>query len=159
MKQSRRHREAAWFGAAPRIDYICCGDNQPRNQPGEIMQSRLTETDVTPKHLWLNRRALLAGGTAGHWRHVAARWRARARRRGAGAEQHGKRSPPTTISMSSAPARTTRNAMRSALTTEPWSVEIDGLVAKPGTYDLDAIRAFRPRSASIAFAVSRRGRW
>jgi sulfoxide reductase catalytic subunit YedY len=47
-----------------------------------------------------------------------------------------------------------------ALNTKPWKVRIDGLIGKPGDYDLDDLIRPRPwRSASIACAASRAGRW
>jgi DMSO/TMAO reductase YedYZ molybdopterin-dependent catalytic subunit len=46
------------------------------------------------------------------------------------------------------------------MTTEPWSIEIDGMVDNPGTYSFEDIVAGRPsRSASIACAAWSAGRW
>ena len=46
------------------------------------------------------------------------------------------------------------------LKTEPWKVVVDGECAKKGNYtSTTSSRARRSRSASIASAASRRGRW
>jgi sulfoxide reductase catalytic subunit YedY len=104
------------------------------------MQSRLTETDVTPKHLWLNRRALLAGGTAAIGGMSLGGAPARA------AEGLEPNSWEEITSYNNfyefGTGKDDPERYAGALTTEPWAIEIDGLVAKPGTYDLDAIRRF-----------------
>lgn len=101
------------------------------------MPRQLNWSDVTPKALWLNRRELLTGAAA-----LAA--------------------TPALAQIDAAPSRYSTDAAPNsleditaynnfyefgtgkedparyagALTTDPWSVVIDGLVDKPGTYDL-----------------------
>lgn len=101
--------------------------------------SSLTRADVTPKHLFLNRRALIAGAAA-----LAA-------------------SPafPAGFSTDEAPNsleditsynnyyefgfdKTDPAAYASKLTTDPWSVTVDGLVDNPGTYPLAELIAGLP---------------
>ncbi len=106
------------------------------------MRRKLTWSDVTPKPLWLNRRQIIAGG--------AALLASPALVRPAGAEM---KAAPSRFSTDEAPTSlediTSYNnfyefgtgkedpaAYAGALTTDPWSVVIDGLVDKPGTYDL-----------------------
>lgn len=94
-------------------------------------RSKLSWSDVTPESVWLNRRQLIAGAGA-----IAI---------GAGAGRAG----AETLKPNSWDEITSynnyyefgtdkgdpkRNAHR--LTTEPWSIVIDGLVERPGTYDL-----------------------
>jgi sulfoxide reductase catalytic subunit YedY len=98
-------------------------------------------SDVTPKEVWLNRRKLLAGagalGVAGLAGPAAARLDYVSSRYSTDAE-------PNTLEEISGynnfyefgtgkgdPAQNAHT-----LTTDPWSVEIGGLVDKPGTYDL-----------------------
>lgn len=98
----------------------------------------LTWSDVTPKSLWLSRRGLLAGAGG-----IALAGPAAARIEAA-------KSP---LSTDEAPNSfediTTYNnfyefgtdkgdpaAYASALTTDPWAIEIGGMVDRPGTYDL-----------------------
>ena len=93
------------------------------------MSRKLTWSDVTPEGLWLNRRALIAGAAAG----LAVPRIARAEALSPNSLDEitnynnfyefgwGKEDPA-------------RNA--GALTTDPWSVEIAGLVDRPGQYDL-----------------------
>ena len=100
----------------------------------------LRHSDVTPKAAWLNRRALLAGAAAAGIAGLPAR---------AGLE-----TVPSPYSTDEAPNSlediTSYNNFYEfgtgkddpakhahMLTTEPWSIEIDGLVEKPGRYDLD----------------------
>ena len=102
------------------------------------MPSRLSQlkySDVTPKHLFLNRRQVIAGAGA-----IAASTLpglATARDMADGED-------PNTLEEISTynnfyefgldkgdPAR-----YASALTTDPWAIEIDGLVDRPGTFDL-----------------------
>lgn len=104
----------------------------PRRNPSKLLWS-----DVTPKALWLNRRQLIAGATAMAASPAFARIEAAASRYSTDAE-------PNSLEDITAynnfyefgtgkedPAR-----YASGLTTDPWSVAIDGLVDKPGTYDL-----------------------
>lgn len=98
---------------------------------------RLTWSDVTPKPLWLNRRQLMTGAAA----LVASP---------ALADQKAAPSPystdaePNTLEEISGynnfyefgTGKEDPAAYASALTVDPWSVVIDGMVDKPGTYDL-----------------------
>jgi sulfoxide reductase catalytic subunit YedY len=90
-------------------------------------------SDVTPKGLWLNRRALLAGAGA------------LALARPARAETY----EPEALEPNSFEDITTYNNFyefgtdkgdparhAGALTTDPWAIVVDGLVERPGTYDL-----------------------
>lgn len=104
----------------------------------------LTDRDVTPRDLYLNRRALLAGlGGA-----MLAGGTAQA------APMVGVKSPLSTADepltslkditsynnfyeFGTDKADPARNAHR--LTTRPWSVKVDGMVAKPTEFDLDAL--------------------
>ncbi len=108
-----------------------------------------TWADVTPKPLWLNRRALIAGAAA-----LAAAGPAAARL------------PKGRFSTDEAPnswdditsynnfyefgldkGDPKRNAQR--LTTDPWSIVIDGLVDRPGTYDLADVLKDQPLEERI----------
>jgi sulfoxide reductase catalytic subunit YedY len=98
---------------------------------------RLAWSDVTPKPLWLNRRQLMAGATALAATPALAELKATPSPYSTDAEPNsleditgynnfyefgtGKEDPA---------------AYASALTVDPWSVVIDGMVDKPGTYDL-----------------------
>ncbi|HBG97336.1 MAG TPA: protein-methionine-sulfoxide reductase catalytic subunit MsrP [Rhodobacteraceae bacterium] len=101
---------------------------------------RLTENDVTPKALWLNRRALIAGGAAAAG---AATWPAGQAVAATGLE------PNTWEEITSynnfyefGTDKDDPKRYAGALTTAPWSIAVDGLVARPGIYDLDALRGF-----------------
>ena len=95
-------------------------------------RSPLTHADVTPEHLYLNRRQLLAGGTAMLGAGLIA-----------GSADAQPLAPNTWEEITTYnnfyefgtgkddPAR---HAHR--LTTDPWSIEIDGMVDNPGTYNL-----------------------
>jgi sulfoxide reductase catalytic subunit YedY len=98
---------------------------------------RLAWSDVTPKPLWLNRRQLMAGATA----LVATP---------ALAELKATPSPYSTDAQPNSleditgynnfyefgTGKEDPAAYASALTVDPWSIVIDGMVDKPGTYDL-----------------------
>jgi sulfoxide reductase catalytic subunit YedY len=101
------------------------------------MSRRLNWSDVTPKPLWLNRRRLIAGAAALAATPALARIEAAPSR-------YSTDATPNSLEDITAynnfyefgtgkedPAR-----YAGALTTDPWSVVIDGLVDKPGTYDL-----------------------
>jgi sulfoxide reductase catalytic subunit YedY len=106
----------------------------------EAPMRRLTENDVTPKALWLNRRALIAGGAAAAG---AATWPAGQAVAATGLE------PNTWEEITSynnfyefGTDKDDPKRYAGALTTAPWSIAVDGLVARPGIYDLDALRGF-----------------
>jgi sulfoxide reductase catalytic subunit YedY len=101
------------------------------------MRRSLSWSDVTPKPLWLNRRQLIAGGTA------LLATPALAQIEAAKSAFSTDAAPNTLEEITSYnnfyefgtgkddPAR-----YSSGLTIDPWSVVVDGLVDKPGTYDL-----------------------
>ena len=108
-------------------------------------------SDVTPRHLWLNRRAFIAGAGA-----VAV----------AGPALAGLTYSPSPYSTADEPNSLeditsynnfyefgtgkedpSRNA--GALTTDPWSIVIDGLVDRPGTYDLADVLKDQPLQERI----------
>ncbi len=108
-------------------------------------KSDLNWSDVTPKSAWLNRRQLLAGG-AGALALGSIAGPAAASL-GAKKTSYGADLEPNTFeditnynnfyefgTDKGDPARYAH-----MLTTDPWSVEIDGLVDKPGKYSMDAI--------------------
>ncbi|QBF33691.1 protein-methionine-sulfoxide reductase catalytic subunit MsrP [Thalassococcus sp. S3] len=98
----------------------------------------LTRADVTPEAVWLNRRQLIAGAAAGLGLGSIAgpslaadglepnTWEEITTYNNFYEFGTGKSDPAT---------------YAHALTTEPWSVEIDGLVDRPGTYDFKDIMA------------------
>jgi len=95
-------------------------------------KSRLGWSEVTPKADWMNRRQLIAGTGATLTALAAAR---------AGAEEALKPNTWEEITtynnyfeFGTDKGDPKRNAH--ALTIEPWSIVIDGLVERPGTYDL-----------------------
>lgn len=107
--------------------------------------------DVTPKHLFLGRRALIAGALASV---VAGPAAARIAAQPSAFSTDAKPNTLEEISSynnfyefgwdKSDPAR---NA--GSLTTDPWSVEIGGLVEKPGTYDLADVLKTAPLEERI----------
>jgi sulfoxide reductase catalytic subunit YedY len=117
------------------------------------MQRRLEWSDVTPKPLWLNRRQLLAGAVAG----AALPAMPRAARAQSAASRFSTEEAPTSLADITAynnyyefgtgkedPAR-----YAGALTTDPWSIVIDGLVDRPGTYDLADVMKDQPLEERI----------
>jgi len=106
------------------------------------IRRRLTEADVTPREVWLNRRAMLAGG--------AALTGAAVLPGGGAADPYSTDETPNSwdditsynnfYEFGTDKGDPSRHA--GALTTEPWSIAVAGLVANPGVVDLDDIRAF-----------------
>ena len=107
-------------------------------------KSDLNWSDVTPKANWLNRRSLMASAGALALGTIAG---PAAASLGAVKTDHGAGLEPNTLEEISSynnfyefgtdkgdPAR-----HAGALTTEPWTVEIDGLVDRPGSYGLEDI--------------------
>ncbi len=115
------------------------------------MPDRLTWSDVTPKPLWLNRRQIMAAGAAAAFASPAL------------AKIEAAKSPySTTDTPNTFEEITTYNnfyefgtgkedpsAYAAALTTDPWSIEIGGMVDKPGTYDLADILKGQPLEERI----------
>ena len=111
----------------------------------------LTWSDVTPKPLWLNRRQMIASAGAVAFASPVL------------AKIDAAKSPlSTTDTPNSFEEITTYNnfyefgtgkedpaANASALTTDPWSIEIGGMVDKPGTYDLADILKGQPLEERI----------
>ena len=98
-------------------------------------KSDLNWSDITPKALYLNRRQIMAGAAA---MTAAAALPARA------ASQYSTDEPPNTFAEISGynnyyefgTGKEDPAANAGSLTTKPWSVTVDGMVDKPGTYDL-----------------------
>jgi sulfoxide reductase catalytic subunit YedY len=120
---------------------------------GYLMRRTLNWSDVTPKPLWLNRRQLIAGGAA----LAAAPALPLTARAQAAASRFSTDEPPTSLEDITSynnfyefgtgkedPAR-----FAGALTTDPWSIVIDGLVDKPGTYDLADVMKDQPLEERI----------
>jgi hypothetical protein len=120
---------------------------------GYLMRRTLNWSDVTPKPLWLNRRQLIAGGAA----LAAVPALPRSARAQAAASRFSTDEPPTSLEDITSynnfyefgtgkedPAR-----FAGALTTDPWSIVIDGLVDKPGTYDLADVMKDQPLEERI----------
>jgi sulfoxide reductase catalytic subunit YedY len=117
------------------------------------MRRTLTWSDVTPKPLWLNRRQIIAGGAA----LTAASALPGPARAQAAASRFSTDEPPTSLEDITSynnfyefgtgkedPAR-----YAGALTTDPWSIVIDGLVDKPGTYDIADVMKDQPLEERI----------
>ena len=125
-------------------------------------------SEITPKAIWLRRRELLAGaaalGLAGSIAEPAAAAALAAVKSPLSTDE-----PPTPLEditsynnyyeFGTDKGDPARNA--GTLTTHPWTVKIDGLVAKPGDYQLeDILKAGDAGGArSTACAASRPGRW
>lgn len=111
---------------------------------------RLTWSDVTPKPIWLNRRQLVTGAAALAAAPALAEVKA----------------APSTYSTDAEPnsleeisgynnfyefgtGKEDPAAYASALTVDPWSVLIDGMVDKPGSYDLADLTKDQPLEERI----------
>jgi sulfoxide reductase catalytic subunit YedY len=116
----------------------------------EAEMRKLSWSDVTPKPLWLNRRQIIAGAGALLASPALARIEAAPSRFSTDEE-------PTALEDITSynnfyefgtdkgdPAR-----YASALTTDPWSIVIDGLVDRPGTYDLADVVKDQPLEERI----------
>jgi len=102
------------------------------------MRNDLKWSDVTPERIWLNRRALIAGA-AGLMAAPALACAATDMTPNSFEDITNYNNYYEFGLDKSAPAR---NAQR--LTTDPWSIEIGGLVDRPGTYDLADILRMGP---------------
>jgi sulfoxide reductase catalytic subunit YedY len=111
----------------------------------------LNWSDVTPKHLWLNRRALIAGAGALALAGPAMAKLSYSPSAFSTAEEPNSFEDITTYNnfyeFGTGKEDPARNA--SALTTDPWSIVIDGMVDKPGTYDLADILKDQPLEERI----------
>ncbi|MDU8929413.1 protein-methionine-sulfoxide reductase catalytic subunit MsrP [Alisedimentitalea sp. MJ-SS2] len=97
----------------------------------------LTRDDITPEPLWLNRRAVMMGaGAAGLGLIGAGRARAEALEPNSYEDITSYNNFYEFGWNKDDPAK-----HAGGLTIEPWSIEIDGLVERPGTYDLNEILA------------------
>lgn len=96
-------------------------------------------SDVTPQSLWLNRRALMAGAGA-----VALTAPSLLRAEAAPLSPYSTDAPMNTLEDITSYnnyyefgyGKDDPKAYAQGLTVDPWSIAIDGLVDKPGTYDL-----------------------
>jgi sulfoxide reductase catalytic subunit YedY len=95
-------------------------------------KSPLQWSDVTPKAVWMNRRQLMAG--------VAAGTAIAATRAGAAAEDLEPNSFEDITSYNNfyefGTDKGDPKRYAQGLTTDPWSIVIDGMVDRPGTYDI-----------------------
>ncbi|WP_135450622.1 protein-methionine-sulfoxide reductase catalytic subunit MsrP [Tabrizicola caldifontis] len=112
---------------------------------------RLTWSDVTPKQLWLNRRQIIAGGGAALMAGPAL-----ARIKAAPSRYSTDATPNTFEEITSynnfyefGTGKDDPKRYAGALTTDPWSVVIDGLVERPGTYDLADVVKGQPLEEQI----------
>ena len=101
-----------------------------------IWKSKFTDNDVTPEGMYLNRRALLAGAAGLGAATIAGPSFA--------APEGLKPNPLEDITNYNnyyefGTSKTDPAKYAGALTTKPWSVKIDGMVDKPGDYDLEDI--------------------
>lgn len=108
-------------------------------------------SDVTPKHLWLNRRALIAGAGAALVAAPAAAKLTYSSSRYSTSEAPNSFEDITSYNnfyeFGTGKEDPARNA--GSLTTDPWSIVIDGMVDKPGTYDLTDILKGQPLEERI----------
>ena len=108
-------------------------------------------SDVTPKHLWLNRRALIAGAGAALVAAPAAAKLTYSPSRFSTSEAPNSFEDITSYNnfyeFGTGKEDPARNA--GSLTTDPWSIVIDGMVDKPGTYDLADVLKGQPLEERI----------
>ena len=117
---------------------------------------KLGWSDVTPKALFLNRRALIAGAGALALTSPAVMRPAQAKITAAASPFSTDEAPNTFEEITTynnfyefgtAKEDPARNA--DGLTTDPWSIVIDGLVDRPGTYDLADVMKDQPLEERI----------
>jgi methionine sulfoxide reductase catalytic subunit len=107
-------------------------------------------SDVTPKGLWLNRRQLIAGTAALAAAPALARIEA-------APSPYSTDAAPNTLEEITAynnfyefgTGKEDPATYAGALTTDPWSIVIDGMVDKPGTYDLADVMKDQPLEERI----------
>ena len=110
-------------------------------------------SDVTPKPLWLNRRQIIAGGAA----LLASPALMRPAHAQAAPSKYSTTDSPNTLEDISSynnfyefgTGKEDPAAYAGAMKTDPWSVVIDGLVDKPGTYDLADLVKDQPMEERI----------
>ena len=115
-------------------------------------RSALTWADVTPKSVYLNRRSVIAGLAASGALSLAG-----ARVNAAASSKYSTDEPPNTFEEITSynnfyefgPDKSDPKKHGHRLTTDPWSVKIDGLVDRPGTYDLADVMKDQPLEERI----------
>jgi methionine sulfoxide reductase catalytic subunit len=115
-----------------------------------MMRRKLSWSDVTPKPLWLNRRQIIAGAGALLASPALARIEA-------AASPFSTDEEPTALDDITSynnfyefgTGKEDPAAYAGGLTTDPWSIMIDGLVDKPGTYDLADVVKDQPLEERI----------
>jgi methionine sulfoxide reductase catalytic subunit len=119
-----------------------CLENAMTRQPVSLKWS-----DVTPKSLWLNRRALMAGAGA-----LAMATPGLLRAEVKPLSPYSTDAEPNTLEEITSYnnfyefgyGKEDPKAYAQGLTVDPWSIVIDGLVDKPGTYDLADLMKDQP---------------
>lgn len=108
-------------------------------------------SDVTPKPLWLNRRALIAGAGAALVATPAAATLTYSPSAFSTTEEPNSLEDITSYNnfyeFGTGKEDPARNA--GSLTTDPWSIVIDGLVDRPGTYDIADVLKDQPLEERI----------
>jgi sulfoxide reductase catalytic subunit YedY len=103
------------------------------------------QSEITPEPVWLNRRALIAGAAAALWAGPAV-----ATPLAAKPGPFGTTEPPTPQKDVTSynnfyefgAGKSDPMRRSGAFRPEPWTLQVDGLVAKPRSFDLDALRGF-----------------
>jgi methionine sulfoxide reductase catalytic subunit len=116
----------------------------------ELMMRRLTWSDITPKPMWLNRRQLIAGSVA------LAATPAFAQIDATPSEYSIAEEPNSLEDITSynnfyefGTGKGDPAEYAGGLTVDPWSIVIDGMVDKPGTYDLADVVQDQPLEERI----------
>ena len=111
---------------------------------------RLKWSDVTPKPLWLNRRQLIAGAATLLASPALARIEAAPSRYSTDAEPNSLEDISTYNNFYEfGTGKDDPAANAGGLTTDPWSIEIGGMVDRPGSYGLGDILAGAPLEERI----------
>lgn len=111
---------------------------------------RLCWSDVTPKHLWLNRRQLIVGAGALVAAPALARIEAAPSKYSTDAEPNSLEDISTYNNFYEfGTGKGDPAAYAGGLTVDPWSIVIDGMVDKPGTYDLADVVKDQPLEERI----------
>lgn len=116
-----------------------------------MKKTALGWSEVTPKHLWLNRRALIAGAGAALVAAPAAAKLTYSPSDFSTTDEPNSLEDITSYNnfyeFGTGKEDPARNA--GALTTDPWSIVIDGLVDRPGTYDIADVMKDQPLEERI----------